>query len=240
MKTRERSSIDFLFLPGWAIQGECYLPMLSALKTKLRISVYDYGFFPKEESDAPMRMPTLSAGCQPLVIAAHSMGSLFAFRLAAANPSVKAVILFGGFARFAASGSIPGRSADDIEAMKKHLAVTPENLLKSFYRASASPDGIRLPPPKPLNGKALMEGMELLAADDVSQLLPNFTQPCLDFVSSNDLIVDEPMSGALASLLPDMRVERFQGVGHLLPITRPKEVASKIDEFLAEVLAEKR
>ena len=238
MKSKEKASIDLLMLPGWAIPTGYYFPLLSSIKTKVRTRVFDYGFFPASPSKASMRVPELSANCAPLVIVAHSLGSLFAFKLAASNPSVKALILFGAFARFAAGGAIPGRNHEDIDAMRKHLVENPEVLLKSFYRASASPEPLKIPPPEILNLKALSEGLEILATDDVSSLMPAVTPPCLDFISSNDLIVDAPMSSALSALLPKMQTRSFQAVGHLLPLTKPQESAKAIDEFLATVLSE--
>lgn len=233
MKRREKAAADLLLLPGWAIPLNYYSSLLDAIKTKVRTGIFDYGFFPKTPVKEPMKIPALASDCAPLVIVAHSMGTLFAFRQAVSHPSVKAVILFGAFARFAAGGKIPGRSIEDIDAMRRHLKESPEMLLKSFYRASASPDPLRIPPPPELNTQALVEGLEILATADVSESLPSFSVPCLNFVSSNDLIVDAPMSSALSSLLPKMRTVHYTGAGHLLPVTKPREVAKDIDEFLA-------
>lgn len=233
MKAREKAAADLLLLPGWAIPLSYYAPLLSTIKTKVRASVFDYGFFPAAPAQESIKIPSLASGCAPLVVIAHSMGSLFAFRHALSHPSVKAIVLFGAFARFAASGKIPGRSIEDIDAMRKHLQESPEMLLKSFYRASASPDPLRIPPPQNLNLQALSEGLEILATEDVSEKLSTLAVPCLDFVSSNDLIVDAPMSSALAALLPKMQTLKFQGAGHLLPITKPQESAKAIDDFLA-------
>jgi hypothetical protein len=119
--------------------------------------------------------------------------------------------------------------------MKKHLAVTPENLLKSFYRASASPTGSASRPKRSTQGA--MEGMELLAATTYPTS-SELHAACLDFVSSNDLIVDEPMSER-SQPAPRHARRALQGVA-ISPDHQTKEVASKIDEFLAEVLAEKR
>jgi len=230
--SQAKPAADLLMLPGWAIAPSHYQPLLDALKTKVRGTIFDYGFF-SSLVDEPMRMPSLSKDCAPLIIVAHSMGSLFAFRLASMNPAVKAIVLFGGFARFSAGNSIPGRSIEDLDSMKRHLTSNSEVLLKSFYRASSLPEPHKLPIPPALNKRALADGLDLLSSDDASDVIAHVKIPCLDIISSGDMIVDAPMSTALASLMPAMEVKQFYDAGHLLPLTRVAAAAKSIDDFIA-------
>jgi len=228
-----------MFLPGWAIPSAHYMPMLDAIKTKVRSQIFDYGFFPAVKgNEQDICLPAIAASSAPLIIVAHSMGSLFAFKLANANPAVKAVVLFSGFARFSAGGALPGRSIEDIDSMRKHLAENPEALLKSFYRASATPEQLKIQPPQLLNSKSLMSGLEILASEDVSSFMPGLKAPCLNIIAEGDMIVDAPMSAALASLAPSIKMKSFPAAGHLFPITKPEEAAKAIDEFLSENLPE--
>ncbi len=233
-KSPTRPSYEILVLPGWAIPPAYYMPLLSALKSRNRASVFDYGFFPEVASGFPMRLPELSPDSSPLLVLGHSMGSLLALKLAASCPAVKGLILFNPFARFSESPSVPGRRIEDILSMKTHLGENAESLLKSFYRAAAAPEPMKMQPPEFLNVKALSEGLEFLLEADASSSAQSLRVPALGFSSGSDSIVDAAMASALSGMAPALQMKPVTGAGHMLPATRPLETAALIDAFLAQ------
>jgi len=64
------------------------------------------------------------------------------------------------------------------------------------------------------------------------------TQPTLIVQGTADQVVDPGNADVLAGLLPNARVQRFEGAGHLLYWERPKRFVRAVTDFLAEAAAE--
>lgn len=215
----------FGVLPGWALPSSLYEPLAGGG------DIFDFGFF--SASEAPMRLPGEAFGKgRGAVIVAHSMGCLFAIPLAAAAPSVEALILLNPFPRFSGSADFPGRAASEIRAMSGRLDSSPASLLKSFHRTCASPESFKPDVPSTLNRTALKEGLDALERLDVRAEAAAVKCPCLAICADADQIVRREMSGSLAGLVPGVEMRSISGAGHFMPFTRADECSRLISEFL--------
>jgi 3-oxoadipate enol-lactonase len=66
------------------------------------------------------------------------------------------------------------------------------------------------------------------------------TQPTLIVQGTADQVVDPGNAEVLAGLLPDARVQRFDGAGHLLYWEQPKRFVRAVTDFLADPATEAR
>ena len=63
------------------------------------------------------------------------------------------------------------------------------------------------------------------------------TQPTLVLQGDADQVVDPGNASVLAGLVPDARVQRFDGAGHLLYWEQPKRFVRVVADFLADPAA---
>jgi pimeloyl-ACP methyl ester carboxylesterase len=68
----------------------------------------------------------------------------------------------------------------------------------------------------------------------------DITQPTLVIHGTADQVVDPGNAGVLADLLPNARVERFDGAGHLLYWEQPRRFARLVTSFLTDPAASAR
>ncbi|MFW6113989.1 MAG: alpha/beta fold hydrolase [Actinomycetota bacterium] len=68
--------------------------------------------------------------------------------------------------------------------------------------------------------------------------LPGVDIPVVLLVGSEDsLMADDRRNQRTYSILPDARLEVFEGAGHMAPVERPEEINRALDGFLTEVFA---
>ena len=216
--------ISNIIFPGWAIPPYYYKPYEG--------DIVDYGFFRENETfdfDG-FALP----GQGDCIITAHSMGSLHALKAASLNPQVKALILFSPFARFRAAPDCPGQSEENVLKMIEQIEISPERLLKSFYRTLVRPSLFKIDVPEFLNRKALRGGLEFLRRSDCRDLLENIKIPVLIMLGGRDEISPLIMGEYLAEKLRDVTLHVFEGAGHALPFTNTEECRLKIRNFLDE------
>ena len=60
------------------------------------------------------------------------------------------------------------------------------------------------------------------------------TQPTLIIQGTADQVVDPGNADVLAGLVPDARVQRFDGAGHLLYWEQPKRFVRAVTDFLTD------
>ncbi len=119
-------SISELFLPGWGVDPALYRNLSPDAE------LFDYGFFSADS--AAMKEPAAGSASGKIILA-HSMGTAFALRCAALNPSVRGLILFNPFARFAYADDFPcGWKREDVSALKNGMEKNAAVTLKHFYR----------------------------------------------------------------------------------------------------------
>ena len=59
--------------------------------------------------------------------------------------------------------------------------------------------------------------------------------PTLYLIGSDSKLSTRAVAGLLTGVLPDVRVENIEGVGHMAPVTHPEKVNPVIEEFLQEM-----
>ena len=70
---------------------------------------------------------------------------------------------------------------------------------------------------------------------DSRPALPTIDVPALVLVGDEDRLTPPSDSEAMVAALPDARLSRIAGAGHLAPLERPDLVAGQLVEFLEEV-----
>ncbi len=70
---------------------------------------------------------------------------------------------------------------------------------------------------------------------DSRPALPTINVPALVLVGDEDRLTPPSDSEAMVAALPDARLSRLAGAGHLAPLERPDLVAGQLVEFLEEV-----
>jgi len=226
-------SADAVFLPGWAVPAACYRAALAPVWPGL--TILDPGFFGGDDqfSVAGYEQRVMN-GLRPLV-AAHSLGTMFALRAAADAPvSPRALILFSPFARFSAADDYSGRSVRDIRAMQLQLRREPkillDNFIKTVYRPEACPiDWTEAGAP---DQAALASGLQCLLEYDVRSYLARVRCPVLLLQGADDAISGDGQAEYLARMLPDAELRIVPDCGHALPLTRPDVCVTAIQKFI--------
>jgi pimeloyl-ACP methyl ester carboxylesterase len=168
------------------------------------------------------------------VLVGHSMGGKIAQILAGRRPiGLRAVVLVG---------PAPPTPLHVPEAQKQNMLAsytTPEGIAEALKVINHRPLTIaqRLQVTEDSLGGAerakvawLSQGMPL----DISAQTASIAAPVCVIVGSADQVEKEAaLREALLPLVPHAKFETIEGVGHLLPLEAPSEVAKAISDFLA-------
>ena len=171
----------------------------------------------------------------PPVIVGHSMGAVFAVRLALQNiENVRRLILINPFPKFVRDESFPcGWELSAVESMRKGLQTRPQTVLRSFLRTCAMPEKYPGMYPETLNIQALDEGLKFIEEADIRAELPLLNDiPVFMLDGDADQIVNPEMSKVLAEFCPVVR-HTFGGMGHLMIFEHPLECSEKMREMTA-------
>ena len=82
----------------------------------------------------------------------------------------------------------------------------------------------------------LRDSSRALLALDLTDGLPNVTMPTLVLCGTRDAITPVRQSREIAELIPNARLEEFEGAGHMLMYERTEAVDKLIIEFARECL----
>jgi len=72
---------------------------------------------------------------------------------------------------------------------------------------------------------------------DARELLPAIRLPALVLVGDQDALTPPALSEAMAAGIPNARLVKIAGAGHLAPMERPGAVAAALGDFFASTLA---
>ncbi len=220
---------ETIIFPGWGVPGELYWSSLED-SSFASAEIFDYGFFEDEES--PMKTPLYDEEIPPVIVG-HSMGALFAIRLALQNlGAVHRLILMNPFPKFVRDDTFPcGWDPSAVESMRSGLRSRPQTVLKSFLRMCAMPGKYPVELPERLNTQALDDGLRFIAETDLRQALPLLTDiPVFVLDADADRIVNPEMSRTLAEGCLAVR-HTFSGWGHFMMLEHPQECAEKLREM---------
>jgi len=223
---------ETIVFPGWGVPRELYFDALD--QTSLgSVDIVDYGFFNDEES--PLYTPIFDQEEDiPPVIVGHSMGALFAVRLALQNiAAVHRLILVNPFPKFVRDETFPcGWERSAVTAMRNGLKTRPDTVIRSFLRACAMPDKYPGMYPETFNIQALDEGLAVIEETDLRNELALLTDTIPVFIIDGDAdqIVNQEMSAAFADACSAVR-HTFSGKGHLMLLEHPMECSEKLREM---------
>ncbi len=218
-----------LILPGWAVPSEVYrnLPFAGA-------EIIDYGFYQSgcEFSTEKIRAEISASIDGDCLIAAHSLGTMFALEAAAASEYVKALVLYAPFARFSAADGYAGQPEKIIKAMRLQLRRNPAKLLKAFFANMAAPESYDIGLPEEINREALDAGLECLLNYDVRDILDRVKCPVLVISGTEDRIAAEGQTGWLVENITGCSSSEISGAGHAVPFSRLEEYGDRLNKFI--------
>ncbi len=226
--------VRYVFFPGWAVAPE-YYRCLNFLDGEWP-EVTDYGFFTAAATFEPRHIPACADAAEPVVILAHSMGTMFALRAAATRTHIKALVLFSPFARFSEAEGYGGQPLRILKAMRMQLRRDPKALLENFYSAMSNPEVIGFEPGASINVAALDNGLECLMEYDVRELLPEIKCPVLLIQGGMDNISAHGQAAYLAERLPSGHRKTITDAGPALPFTRMDECRNTVQSFLRQYI----
>ena len=177
----------------------------------------------------------------PFVPVGASMGGYLAFELWRRSPGrVAGLVLVGS--RASADSPDGRRGRDETVTTLRDLGVAAvwAALEGKLFSPAASPDVVAR-----ARERALEQGAERLEAavramrdrPDSTSLLAEIDVPALVVVGEDDAVIPPAEAEAMAERLPDARVVRIPGAGHLAPLERPAEVNAALLDFLRELAA---
>ncbi len=222
-------NIHKILFPGWGVAKEEY----AGLNPE---TVIDYGFFKEEKSLDLMEPASWLLEIQPTepyILIGHSMGSLFVLRNSQLRDNAQAIIIIGGFAKFAESDNNPyGKSALEVNIMQRQLRRNPRLLMKSFYRTMFYPAHQKVKISETLNISQLHHGLELLKICDIRKDLENIKVPVMIMNGKKDAIVSAKLAETLNDKIVGSSLMLFHEGGHALPITNADEIADMVEEMI--------
>jgi 3-oxoadipate enol-lactonase len=197
----------------------------------------------------PEAEPTLTAWADrvlalvdgPLVPVGASMGGYVAFELwRRASERIAALALV--------SSRASGESDESRQARDENIRLLHEGgvgelwkrLQPSLFAPSASVEAIGH-----AREIALEQGSQRLAAalqamrdrEDATGLLADMDVPVLVVAGGQDALIPPGESEAMTAALPNARLVRIAGAGHLAPLEHPEEVGAALRSFLYEATA---
>ena len=226
---------EAIVFPGWGVPRGLYFDALERTSFA-SVDIVNYGFFKDEES--PLYTPVFDQEEEnlPPVIAGHSMGALFAVRLALQNiEAVQRLILINPFPKFVRDDSFPfGWEPSAIRAMRNGLKRKPDTVIRSFLRTCAMPEKYPGMFPETFNIQALDEGLAFIEETDIRQELTLLAERIPVFVIDGgaDQIVNSEMTSVLVDACGAVR-HTFPEWGHLMILEHPMECSEQLREMAA-------
>ena len=195
----------------------------------------------------PEAEPSLSAWAERLLASVEdrivpvgaSMGGYLAFELWRQAPDrIAALALIATRAGGESEESRKGRDENIRLLHEEGVTELWQRLEPKLFAPGAAPDVVAR-----ARELALEQGSQRLAAalaairdrDDSTSLLPEIRVPVLVVAGEDDGLIPPSESDAMVEALPNARLVRIPGAGHLVPLERPDELAAALRSFLAEV-----
>ncbi|MEM8905803.1 MAG: alpha/beta hydrolase [Actinomycetota bacterium] len=181
-----------------------------------------------------------------VIVAGHSMGGIGVQSFALDHPDVVADRVRGLVLVATLGRSVPGVPFSAFKALVgseryQRLRAEPSSLAMLAHLRAFGP-GIR-PSVVERNREVFLDcptstvigALEPLVDFDLTDRLPTVTVPALVVTGDADHVTPTSRSSELDDLLPDSRLHRFAGVGHMIPLERPIELAGLIERFVGEL-----
>lgn len=227
---------DFLLIPGWGTTERVWDRFLAGYP-EARVFHGTWNDCVREWPQAIGRaLSGISGTC---VLVGWSLGALLALRAALEFPErVDRLVLISGTARMPQAEGYAGTDPRVLRAMRSRLTRDVGRVLSEFADLCAEPDGdaaVRseyLDMAHTQSREALSAGLDALASLDFRGRLKEISVPALLLHGSEDRVIPLSQAEAVASLLPDARLEVLAGRGHALPFTASGELGQAVRRFL--------
>ena len=234
---------NLLFMHGWAGSGDYFNGLIDHLNlSQVRAITYDMrGHGDSDKPDAELTLERLArdgltvaddAGARTFVTVGFSMSGKFAQYLAVLEPArVEALVLIAG----APAAEIPlppelladwyarqGDAAKFVELLEPYMTarVDPE-VLERFGQAAAKTPAADLE-----------RTMNLLTSVSFADRVSALEMPVLVIAGANDVLLPPDLLRGMADGLKNARLEIID-CGHEIPIEKPRELAERMEAFLA-------
>ena len=220
---------------------------LEPLRDEFETILYDHrGVGSSSRMEEPFTIAQLAADALALLAAleidsAHilgiSMGGMIAQELALSHPErVRTLTLgctyCGGEGSALANGDVMGRLA---EAM---FSGDRARMIRASWEANLSPGFaadddayarfLEIARRRAVAAEVIMAQMQAIAGHDTSARLPSIELPTLVLHGTLDQMLPVQNGRMIAGLIPDSRLEIFDGVGHLFFWERPEQAADLV------------
>jgi pimeloyl-[acyl-carrier protein] methyl ester esterase len=170
---------------------------------------------------------------EPCWIGGWSMGGMIAMECAAQMPRlVKGLILIDATVKFVAdetfAGGIPMM---ELQSMIRHLKKDHRNTLRRFYGNVSKPYSPEVAfIPEWTEG--MQNGLLYLEKTDLRKAASQIAIPTLILHGQDDAVVPFAAGQALNKMIPNSKFISYYGVGHDLPLRRPKVIGPEISAFI--------
>lgn len=237
-----------VLLHGWAMHGGLFAPLVEALRTRFTLHVVDLpGHGGSRDSATPLQPAAIVAALAPQLPSAlwagWSLGGLVALQ-AAATPGLAArgLIMLAASPRFVHGEDWPaGMDPAIFRGFARELRLDYRATLDRFLMLEAQgSDHLReelrlLRQEVFVRGEpaaaVLQQGLALLEASDLRDLLPALPCPSLWLAGRRDRLVSPAAMQAAAALAPGAHYVEIAGGGHAPFLTHAGEVAEAIAAF---------
>ncbi|MFH0908578.1 MAG: alpha/beta hydrolase [bacterium] len=170
---------------------------------------------------------------EPCWLGGWSMGGMIALEAARQMPRlVKGLILINTTAKFCSDDYyVHGVPTFELQSMARRFKKDHRTALRRFYAAAARPFGPDIAY-VPEWTETMQNGLTYLEKTDLRKTAQQIELPALVLHGQDDAVI--PVTGGefLAKLLKNSKTKTYYGVGHDLPLRKPKVVAKEIATFM--------
>ena len=241
----DASGVPVVMLHGVTDSWRSFEPVLPHLPDDIRaiaVTLRGHGDAPKPESgyriehfadDAVALMEELELG--PAIVVGHSMGSMVAQRIAIDHPGrVLGVVLAGVFGQPQADSPALAELEEEFGSIEDPIA---RELAHEFQASTtATPldpeqldtfvdESLKVP------ARVWREAFTEFPRVDHSGELSALNIPALIVYGDQDELISRAEQDGLLDVLPDARIEVYEGIGHAMHWEQPERFATNVVEF---------
>jgi 3-oxoadipate enol-lactonase len=249
----EGAGPPLVLISGLGYGRWCWRSLVPLLSRSFRVVTFDNrGAGGSEKAPGPYSTPMMAAdtlglmgalGIERAHVVGHSLGSLIAQRMALSAPDrIGGLVLvsstFGGPKCVpippAALKSMTDRSGEPEAVIERGLRIAfPPGYAERNPAIFQEVTAYRMTFPVP--GAQYTAQVMAGAGHDTEALLHQVRSPTLIVTGDQDLVVPAGNAELLRARIPKAMVEVLPGIGHMVPVEVPEQLAAMLKRFLGEV-----